>query len=345
MANDRNKTKAQLITELEEIRQQQAVEKAAERIREEVLAMRTSDDLLKVVAAMFREIITLGLKPLACTFHFVDEEADRITTYGAAEHPRKYGISISSYLQAFPRGYEIDEDIVGFEGEQTISQFLSEISPTAPDYVERWRAGKVWSHREIASETSHIKDRLRVFPELRNHGFFTEDGIVTHVSFPYGTVAIKQKESEHAEEHITIVQDLAEALSLGYLRFLDFQKVESQLMQASRERAEERLRAEVMAMRSSDDMLKVVAMMWQELVQMGFSMHGCGIAFLDKAPDQTIQYFATENWRKFGLSWTSPDLIEFNEDIVVCCDRIYGSHSQYSFPLEDYLVGSHLFDR
>ena len=226
MADNKSKTKTQLIAELEEMRQQRSVEKAAERIREEVLAMRSSDYLLKVVVTLFREIIALDLKPLACTFHFVDEEADRITTYGAGEHPHKYGVSLSSFMQALPGRYEIDEDIVGFVGEQTISQFLSLISPTAPDYVERWRAGEVWSHREVASKTRHIIDNLKAYPELRSLPFFVEEGIVTHVSFPYGTVAIKQKGSEHTQEHVAVLQALTQALSLGYLRFLDLQRLE-----------------------------------------------------------------------------------------------------------------------
>lgn len=60
MANDAVKTKAQLIDELEELRQRRSVEKAAERIREEALSMRHSDDLLKVVAAMFQEMVALA---------------------------------------------------------------------------------------------------------------------------------------------------------------------------------------------------------------------------------------------------------------------------------------------
>jgi formate hydrogenlyase transcriptional activator len=226
MAENKSKTKMQLIAELEEMRQQRSVEKAAERIREEVLAMRSSDYLLKVVVTLFREIIALDLKPLACTFHFVDEEADRIKTYGAAEHPRKYGIPLSAFMQGLPGRYEIDEDIVGIEGEQTISQFLSSISPSVPDYLERWHARKVWSHREAASKIRHIRDKLSVSPELRGHPFFIEEGIVTHVPFRYGTVAIKQKESEHTEEHITVLQALTKVLSLGYLRFLDLQSLE-----------------------------------------------------------------------------------------------------------------------
>ena len=57
MVDDKSKTKAQLTTELEEMRQQQTVEKAAQSIRESVLAMRSSDDLLQVVGENSREVM------------------------------------------------------------------------------------------------------------------------------------------------------------------------------------------------------------------------------------------------------------------------------------------------
>jgi len=316
---DETKTQKQLIAELAEMRQQRAVERASERIREAVLSMRSSDDLVKVVTALFREIITLSLKPVSCVFHFLDEEADRIVIYGVMEHPRKYGISISSFEHALPGMSEIDEDIIGGGGgERTISQFRSDLPSIPADFVERWRAGKVWSHKEVAS-AQHYKDALRAYPELRGHPFFTEDGIVTHVSFPYGTVAIKQEASEHAEEHVVVVQTLTEALSLGYLRFLDFQRLEEQTEQARRERAVERVRAEAMAMRSSDDLLKVVAAMFQEMLHLHIEIWGCNICFVDEKADQVIGYYAQVNPKKFGIPWTSPrpPWVEFDEEVAV----------------------------
>jgi len=204
------------------MRQQRAVEKASERIREEVLAMRTSDDLLKVVFSMFREIGNLGVPAVACTFHFVNEEADRIKAYAVADHPGKYGISVPPPLFVDLQSVDIDEtedysfgewvvdgDIIGDVSGGGISSFLSLVSSFPADFVERWRAGEVWSHREVASETKYMKRMLGKYPELKEYPF-CQDGIVTHVSFPHGTVAIKQKESEHSEEHIAVVQTLTD---------------------------------------------------------------------------------------------------------------------------------------
>ena len=90
MANDKSKTKAQLIAELEEMRQQRSVEKAAERIREEVLAMRHSDDISKVVALMWREMVGLGIETPCGTILFINESTERIIMYEAWENPKHY---------------------------------------------------------------------------------------------------------------------------------------------------------------------------------------------------------------------------------------------------------------
>ena len=93
MANDRNKTKAQLIAELEEMRQQRSVEKAAERIREEVLAMRHSDDICKVVGLIWREMVSLGIETPGGTILFINESTGRIIMYEAWDNPKQYGLS------------------------------------------------------------------------------------------------------------------------------------------------------------------------------------------------------------------------------------------------------------
>ena len=295
---DERKTKKQLIAELEALRQQRAVERASERIREEVLAMRTSDDLLQIVFTMFREIRKLDMPAVACSFHFVDGEADSIRCYVVGDHPDKHGVSVPISvlsggiveIEDFSYGeVVVDGDIIGGVSEGSISAFLSLVSSVPADLVERWRSGEVWSHREVASETAYMKRVLGKYPEMEKYPFY-QDGIVTHVPFLHGTVSIKEKEGDFSQEHVSTVQTLTEALSLGYLRFLDFQRLEQQAEQARRERAVERVRAEAMAMRKSGDLLKVVIVLHQEMLQLGVESGGCNIAFMDAENNRLRNY-------------------------------------------------------
>ncbi len=97
-------------------------------------------------------------------------------------------------------------------------------------------------------------------------------------------------------------------------------KVTGDVSGVERQLAVERMRAEAMAMRSSDDLLKVMGMMWEEMVNLGIESRGPTIRFLEEDEDGVHvrrRYYAFPNPRKFGISWTSSHLFEFNEEIVV----------------------------
>ncbi|MDA0350166.1 MAG: SpoIIE family protein phosphatase [Verrucomicrobia bacterium] len=80
--------------------------------------------------------------------------------------------------------------------------------------------------------------------------------------------------------------------------------------------AVERVRAVVMAMRTSDDLLNVIGTMHQELRALGILSMVTAIYLLDSQTKRQINYRAIENPRKYGISW-KPTITEFNEDIVV----------------------------
>ncbi len=58
---DVEKTREQLQIELAQLRQQRAQEQAVERIRVEVLSMRSREDLLQVALVMYRELSRLDM--------------------------------------------------------------------------------------------------------------------------------------------------------------------------------------------------------------------------------------------------------------------------------------------
>ena len=82
---DERKTKAQLIMELEDQRHRGMVAQGRERVLEAVTAMRSSGDLLKVVAAVFRLIKGLCPSTISCSIVFVDETSEEVFSYVAAD--------------------------------------------------------------------------------------------------------------------------------------------------------------------------------------------------------------------------------------------------------------------
>jgi len=221
MPADTKKTREQLIAELEVLRQQIAASdisiaergRAAERVRAEAMLMQSSNDLLKVVAVMFQEMVKLGIKTPGSSISFIDEEADRVIKYLAWENPRQYGLSGPDLDVE-----EIDEDTVVF----------TEISPVRPEDIAPERRNRPRSSKlvQTAEWWADTLGQLGFDIDLsvNNLSFLSGEWFATNVPFEHGTVGFRER--EFREEHVPIVQELTEGLSLGYLRFLDFQKID-----------------------------------------------------------------------------------------------------------------------
>jgi len=313
---DEKKTKKQLIAELDEMRQQRSVDRAADDIREAVLAMRRAEDLCRVIVAIRHGMEELGFDIIGCSIGFLDDDKELTRLYIAEVNPRKFGISwTSSDL------IEVDEDTAVTVMETSISSSV----------IESIRKGEVSVNNTVYNSRGFAQQF-----GLERPMSLLADGtemlnIVVPFTYPDGTGGIGMGSLDPLnEDQIAIVRRFAITLSLGYLRFIDFQRLEKQAEalkeqaeQARRERAVERVRSEAMAMRSTDDLLKVVGTMYQEMIGLDLveTRTQLRIWFFDDPTGSVISYFAFQNWRKFGISWTSPELMEFNEDVVVFVDR------------------------
>ena len=210
---DERKTKKQLIEELEQARLQLTLERAANRIREQALAMRASDDLRQVVVTALEEMVALGVESPQCSFLFVDEEDGVIRSYNAMEHPRRYGVS---WLPKDPRE---------MGGGMVVGSAVERISVYSGEFLEAWRSGRPSStYTEHMEESEFVRELRSKCPDVVRIAYFSGEWSVTNV--PFADVMVGFRERDYVEDHVAVVQVLAEALSVGYMRFLDFQKVD-----------------------------------------------------------------------------------------------------------------------
>ena len=227
---DTAKTKKQLITELAKLREDNdglrregdvpLVKRrlAVERVRAEAMAMRSTKDLLNVVGTMFEEMSNLGIDNLGSTIRFVEEEEDGFhirRRYYAFHNPRKFGMSWTS-----PDVFELNEEVVVSEVNLSSSRDQA--------IIDCWRRGEVLS-MAVSGEECAARFEAVTEPWGLGRPYPIPDRaewIFIHVPFEHGTVGIIVPTS--VQEHLTIVQELTEALSLGYVRHLDFQRLEEQ---------------------------------------------------------------------------------------------------------------------
>jgi hypothetical protein len=187
-----------------------------------------------------------------------------------------------------------------------------------PYLIPVWESGQSYTYKR----SSRLKDDLQ-FRESMGFRDKTES-VLTHlpgeqyntdVPFEHSVVSFAVEDPK--DEYVEIVREFTRAISLGYLRFLDFQQLEQQAEQALRERAVERVRAEVMAMRSSDDLLKVVGAVKREMNEIGIETERCFINFVDEDAENVHSYQALVNPRTANITWTSSELVEIDDQVVV----------------------------
>ena len=291
---------------LEQQTEQARRERAVERVRAEAMAMRSSNDLLSVVGVMFQELLNMGLNTGTCWIDFHHKETEQFIAYQAFINPRKAGITWIS-----PDIVEINEETVVVHRDLSLEQKMQRHFPE----------GGEWTTEAINAENfEDWAKRLSAQYGLEDTWPLPlEDGVIVNVQFEYGLIGMI--ESCFSEEHVTILQELAEALSLGYLRFLDFQKLEEQAERLKLERAVERVRAEVMAMRSSEDIKQVVAVLLEEAWNMGIDTPSVSVSFIDEEEDRVLSYFAIQHPRQLFSSFPSNPLseqwFELSEDIML----------------------------
>ncbi|MBT3606367.1 MAG: hypothetical protein HN521_25130 [Candidatus Latescibacteria bacterium] len=98
------------------------------------------------------------------------------------------------------------------------------------DDLKRWREGKIWtvvrSEEEDLAEMQPFQERMGFDRPLP---YFEGDGwAITNVPFEYGWVGIRYRGTDSEPIARAKVEEFTEALSLGYLRNLDFQRLEEQ---------------------------------------------------------------------------------------------------------------------
>ncbi|MBT6148111.1 MAG: HAMP domain-containing histidine kinase, partial [Gemmatimonadetes bacterium] len=208
------------LTAAEERAQQAEVDRAAEHIRAEAMAMRGSADLMDVVGMMHQSLHELGVEPFSTSIHFVDEAEEQFQHYLAIKDLEPHGFVLSADEES-----ELQAPTKLVEGGWRVRWTHSTENERR---LAVWRDGRITTGvMSIEPEdfpggggTWQIRDADNADWSVLPRG----KADYTQVPFQYGIVTFTVRSV--SEDHIATVQALAEALSLGYMRFQDFQRLE-----------------------------------------------------------------------------------------------------------------------
>ncbi len=196
---------------------QLTVERAAERVRAEAMAMGSADDIRSVVGLVRRELIDLGFdEDWPTLINYLDPDDDeRLHCYFSIPNPKRFGFGWTS-----PDLLELDDMTIAapfvYDGGHQARTVRESI---AGDHVDRLdmsgtrKPGRLLVE-EFGVDAGYIPD-----PDSDT------DRYLTAVPFAQGQIAVRAPRFL-TDDEIEIVRSLCDALSLGFTRFEDFQRLE-----------------------------------------------------------------------------------------------------------------------
>jgi ligand-binding sensor domain-containing protein/signal transduction histidine kinase len=189
-----------------EKRAREAVRQAAvDRVRAEIAAMRTSADLERVTPLIWKELTALGVPFFRCGVYIVDEEAGQTHIY-----------------LTNPQGESLAALSLPFDSH-----------PVVRGGVDHWRRGEVyvgrWDRETFVAWMAFLQAQGQLIERERYQDAEVppESLVYQLVPFTQGMLYVGSAEAL-PEEDIDLVKSLANAFSVAYARYLDFQKLEAQ---------------------------------------------------------------------------------------------------------------------
>jgi signal transduction histidine kinase len=253
------------------------IESALEKVRSRSLAMHNSNELEKVVTALFERLVDLGLTIDGALIFLFDREKRDIQLWIATKQlpapvridmPYDAEIENNLILQDLWHAVETGEHIFNrsYSGEAKDDYFR---------YVVKYNESKVPEPvRRLQIET---KTWTGCFAAEKNSllGFDSWSGSITKV------------------EDFQILVRFARVFEQAYIRFLDLRNAEAQARESQIEAALEKVRSRTLAMQHSDELAETAAVLFQQLINLGIEPNRLYIGIAEDNTDD-IEFWITD---------------------------------------------------
>ncbi len=240
------------------------IEAALERVRARSMAMHASKDLHEVVLLLYEQLESLGLVMNSVMLHeFVDDTKD-LLVWGAANgqlYPEKVWVPYLNH-RWFNRFHK---------ARTTGGLFITDSFSKAEK--DKWFDNyfKRSTHQSV--------------PESRKEFIYSCPGMNRSSAIHKNTaltVMLYDKDA-YSEDDNEIIRRFGKVFEQSYTRFLDLQKAEEQGREAEIQLALERVRARTMAMHRGDELAETALVLFDQLIQLGFTLRGCGFLIMDES--------------------------------------------------------------
>ncbi len=221
------------------------IETSLERVRAVALGMRTPDDLLNICETLFHELLSLGFSVM-----------------------RNAMINIHDDEKGTFVNYDYSEDVG-----KTVNQLTYNIHPVIENQIR-----KIRSAHDAFSETVFKGKELEEWKKFRKEVGEPDDPRVDLTSSLHyylysignGSIGISAF-SSLSEGKVELLKRFRNVFELAYKRYSDIALAEAQAKEAKLEASLEKVRAQAMAMHTTDELKQVGEIIFHELKSLGFA--------------------------------------------------------------------------
>jgi len=222
------------------------IEAALERVRSRTMAMQRSDELPETAQILFQQFKSLGESPIQITIGIFNEESATIE------------FSVTDWSGS---GHQINQEFMASIDEPTLMQKIY----------------KAWKAKQKSVVVDLTGQELLDWVAYRNamsgttdHQFTAHDRRTVHVGFfSKGLISFSAHTPSPAES-VNVLERFAGVFDLTYTRFLDLKQAEARTKEARIESSLERVRAQAMSIRQSDELSAISEIIFTELKSLGF---------------------------------------------------------------------------
>jgi signal transduction histidine kinase/endonuclease IV len=241
---------AEVTKELQEKNRALEVENALEQVRVRAMAMQSSSELKEVIQVVFEQVVGLGINTEHAGFILNYKDNDDMHIWLADKN-------------------EITNEIV-------IPYFNS---PHWNSFLEAKEKGRDFfaNHLNHEEKNKFYRNLFKQVPDL------SEDLLPTYLAYPALAISTVLLDNiglyienfdgvPYTDEENKVLMRFGKVFQQTYTRFLDLKKAEAQTREAQIEAALERVRAASMTMHKSQDLHKVINLVYNQLVDLGLSL-------------------------------------------------------------------------
>jgi signal transduction histidine kinase len=181
----------------------EAIKQASvDRIRAEIASMRTTNDLERIQPLIWNELTTLGVPFTRCGVFILDEEHEQVETFLSTPE----GKSIASFTSGYSDVAVISEALPYWRNKEI--------------YKAHWDEATFLAQAQILLSQGNITST-----ETYLTGHHSKDLYLHFLPFLQGILYVGN-EAPLSDAELQLVQNLADAFSIAYARYEDFNKLE-----------------------------------------------------------------------------------------------------------------------